>query len=120
VFSLLLAVIATACLAHADKRVALLIGNGKYAAVGALANPRNDVLLLKKALDAAGFDDVKTAFDLGHAELVKALRAFTDAARDADIALVYYSGHGVPGWSYRLHTPNMVYRHLNPPPSLIE
>lgn len=51
-FSLLLAVIATACPAHADKRVALLIGNGKYAAVGALANPRNDVLLLKKALDA--------------------------------------------------------------------
>jgi hypothetical protein len=88
VFSLLLAVIATACPAHADKRVALLIGNGKYAAVGALANPRNDVLLLKKALDAAEFDDVTTAFDLGHADLVKALRAFTDAARDADIALV--------------------------------
>ena len=35
---------------------------------------------------AAGFDDVKTALALGHADLVNTLRAFTDAAREIEEA----------------------------------
>jgi competence protein ComGC len=40
--------------AHAEKRLALLIGNEAYASsIGALANPHNDVALLEQALKAS-------------------------------------------------------------------
>jgi formylglycine-generating enzyme required for sulfatase activity len=81
--------------ALADRRVALLIGNSGYQAVPALRNPRNDVMLLKKALDEAGFDVVTPVFDLGQKPLLKALNAFADVAAGADIAVIYYSGHGL-------------------------
>ena len=93
--AILLTLLASAAPALADKRVALLIGNGAYAAVPALANPRHDVALLKTALEKAGFDDVRVAYDLGQKPMLKALNAFADEAADADIAVIYYSGHGM-------------------------
>jgi hypothetical protein len=90
-----LALIAGAAPAFADKRVALLIGNSRYAAVAALDNPRNDAALLKAALLKAGFDDVRVALDVRRTEMLRVLNAFADAAADADIAVVYYSGHGL-------------------------
>jgi Caspase domain len=43
--------------AHAEKRHALLIGNEAYApAIGALANPHNDVAVLEQALKGLGFE----------------------------------------------------------------
>ena len=41
--------------ALADKRVALVIGNGKYGYVTPLDNPSNDARLLAKALQSVGF-----------------------------------------------------------------
>ena len=93
--ALLFALLTSAAPAVADKRVALLIGNGSYLAVPALANPRNDVKLLESALESAGFDEVRVAFDLGQKPMLKALNAFADVAADADIAVIYYSGHGL-------------------------
>ena len=81
--------------ALADKRVALLIGNANYVAVPALKNPPNDVALMKAAFEGAGFDKVVTAADVGRAGMVEALRAFEDETGDADIAVVYFSGHGL-------------------------
>jgi uncharacterized caspase-like protein len=81
--------------ALADKRVALLIGNSNYAAAGRLANPAGDVALMKAAFDGAGFDTVETAFDLTRDAMVRRLRAFEDQTADADIAVIYYSGHGM-------------------------
>lgn len=89
------AAIFAAAPARADKRVALLIGDGKYQAAPALSNPRRDVELLKSTLIAAGFDRVDVAFDLGQKPMLKALNAFADQAADADIAVLYYSGHGL-------------------------
>lgn len=43
----------------------------------------------------AGFDDVRLAQDFNVAGLRKALRGFADAAATADIAVVFYAGHGV-------------------------
>ena len=94
-FIVMLALLTSAVPAFADKRVALLIGNESYSAASRLANPRNDVKLLKSALEAAGFDDVRVAFDVGQKPMLKALNAFADAAADADIAVLYYSGHGL-------------------------
>jgi uncharacterized caspase-like protein len=44
---------------------------------------------------AAGFDIVDTKFDLSALELRKTLREFGTRARDADVAVVYYAGHGI-------------------------
>jgi len=81
--------------AFADKRVALLIGNSAYTAVSQLTNPAHDVETMKAAFEGAGFDKVDTVFDLGHDALIRALRSFEDESQGADVAVVYYSGHGM-------------------------
>jgi uncharacterized caspase-like protein len=80
--------------AHAERRVALVIGNNAYQNVNALKNPVNDANLIAAALKKDGFD-VKVANDLGHDDLVKALRNFRGQADGADWAVVYYAGHGI-------------------------
>ncbi|MGF6172274.1 caspase family protein [Ensifer sp. 4252] len=79
----------------AAKRVALLIGNERYEATSQLNNPANDVELMKTSFEEAGFDSVTTVHDLGRQDMVKALRDFEDLATGADVAIVYYSGHGM-------------------------
>ena len=79
----------------APKRVALLIGNQDYKTVGALANPGNDVKLMKAALEKAGFDAVTVITDADVVSMRKALRGFQDVATASDVAVVYYSGHGM-------------------------
>ena len=87
-------------LAHADrafaqKRVALLIGNSAYSAVGKLANPGNDVDAMASLLRGAGFDTVLTGLDLDERGIRRALQSFEDAANGADIGVIFYSGHGI-------------------------
>ncbi|MCQ4632118.1 SEL1-like repeat protein [Shinella sp. CPCC 100929] len=77
------------------KRVALLIGNQKYEETAQLNNPANDVELMRASFEAAGFDSVKTVLDLDRGAMVKALREFEDESADADMAVVYYSGHAM-------------------------
>lgn len=82
--------------AVADTRVALVIGNGAYsdASAPALANPVNDAELVAAALQQAGFEvDVRTNRD--HNEFHEALDLFSAKARRADVALIYYAGHGL-------------------------
>src|SRR5262249_51126809 len=52
------AVLLGASLAFAEKRVALVIGNGAYHKVGRLANPTNDAKAISGMLQSAGFDNV--------------------------------------------------------------
>ncbi len=85
----------TATNAAADKRVALVIGNSAYKSVPALLNPKNDAAALAATFKQAGFDVVDYRPDATKDDLRKALRSFADQARDADIAVVYYAGHGV-------------------------
>lgn len=79
----------------AGDRVALVIGNTGYQKVPRLANPANDASALGKMFKEAGFDHVDTRFDLSAVELRKALREFGARARAADVAVVYYAGHGL-------------------------
>ncbi|MEI2297551.1 caspase family protein [Ensifer sp. MJa1] len=81
--------------AWAAKRVALLIGNEQYEATTKLNNPANDVELMKASFEEAGFDSVTTVHDVSRQDMVKALRDFEDLATGADVAIVYYSGHGM-------------------------
>lgn len=81
--------------ASAEKRVALVIGNGAYKNASKLPNPPNDAKIIAGILQSAGFDDVALHENLGIREMRRAINAFADAARDADTAVVYYSGHGM-------------------------
>ncbi len=81
--------------AFAEKRVALVLGNSAYQNVARLPNPVNDSTVIAATLKNAGFDVVDSRHDLPAAETRRALRDFADRARDADIAVVYYAGHGI-------------------------
>ena len=81
--------------AWAAKRVALVLGNSAYQNVARLPNPVNDAAAMAATLKDAGFDVVDSRHDLMAAETRRALRDFADRARDADIAVVYYAGHGI-------------------------
>ncbi len=88
--------------ALADKRVALVIGNSNYQNAAALTNPANDATAITEMFRQASFDVVEARRDLKYMEMRRALRDFTDKARGADIAVIYFAGHGleVDGTNY--------------------
>jgi len=94
--ALLAAVLLLLCQpAWAGRRVALVIGNAAYQNAPTLPNPVNDGAVIAATLKNAGFDVVDSRHDLSAVEMRRALRDFSDRARDADIALIYYAGHGL-------------------------
>jgi len=74
--------------------VALVVGNGDYAAIGRLPNPGNDANDVAAALGRLGFD-VTRVRDADRLTMSEALRAFTRESVGADVALVFYAGHGL-------------------------
>jgi uncharacterized caspase-like protein len=102
----LVAAVLAVCLASqsalAGKRVALIIGNSSYQNVAALPNPANDAAAITELFRKASFDVVESRRDLKYMEMRRALRDFTDKARGADIAVIYFAGHGleVDGTNY--------------------
>ncbi|MBN9259854.1 MAG: caspase family protein, partial [Hyphomicrobium sp.] len=80
--------------AMAEKRVALVIGNGAYVKSSALANPVNDATEMAKALAEAGFE-VIAGLDLDKRTFDIKVRDFARALGDADVALFYYAGHAL-------------------------
>src|SRR6516225_4087319 len=78
----------------ADTRVALVIGNGGYRNVPRLTNPANDATDVAAALKVVGFETI-VATDLDRVAMDEATIRFARAARNADIALLYYSGHAL-------------------------
>jgi len=83
----------TAFQACADRRVALVIGNSEYREIPALKNPDKDAADVSNTFRLAGFD-VFVAKDLTKIEFEKQFRNYLAAADGADLAIVYYSGHG--------------------------
>ena len=88
---------------HAEKRVALVIGNGAYRHAIALRNPRNDAEDVSAALQRLGFEIIFGA-DLDKSGMEDAAIRFARAAREADVAIFYYSGHAMQfaGYNYLL------------------
>ena len=84
------------------RRVALVIGNSTYATVGTLANPRNDAAAVAGMLRRVGFTEVVELLDVGQAAMAEALKTFGDKAAGAEMAVVFFAGHGIElnGTSY--------------------
>jgi hypothetical protein len=81
--------------AFAEKRVALVIGNSAYQNVSPLPNPVNDARAIADMFTKAGFETVSAKTNVGNLEFKRALREFTSATQDADIAVVFFAGHGI-------------------------
>jgi serine protease Do len=79
--------------AHAEKRVALVIGNAAYQHADKLANPVTDARRLRDTLAKLGFEIV-FGEDLAKQQVERAIGRFANVAQDADVALVYFAGHG--------------------------
>ena len=93
VLVLFLIVCSVSSLAAQGKKVALVIGNSSYA-TGPLRNPGNDASDFAKALRDIGFS-VALGMDANKKTMYQLIEQFGSDIRGADIALFYYSGHGV-------------------------
>lgn len=110
VFSIALTVMAAAGLflagqaaAFAEKRVALVIGNSKYVHASELKNPANDARAMADALTSLSFNVIK-GVDLDENGMRSAINEFARSIADAQVALLFYAGHGlqVDGQNYLL------------------
>jgi uncharacterized caspase-like protein len=77
---------------RAEKRVALVIGNGKYQEFQQLDNPVNDASGVAAALRAAGFQ-VILRLDATREDMSQALDEFDRVLDRSDVGLFYYAGH---------------------------
>src|ERR1700683_3367388 len=77
--------------AHAEKRVALVIGNSAYRAVPALQTPAADARLMSDTLLSLGFFVVGggAQLDLDKTSFDETLREFGKELAGADVALFY-------------------------------
>ena len=78
----------------ANERVALVIGNAAYEHVPPLANPRNDAEDMTALLTRLGFA-VTEGLDLTDTTMEDRIRAFARRAKVAEVALLFYAGHGM-------------------------
>src|SRR4051794_38730824 len=78
----------------AEKRIALVIGIGAYQSAPELPNPPRDARAVAQALRGAGFQ-VEEVIDPGNRSFATALRGFGIRAAQADVAVIFYAGHGM-------------------------
>lgn len=74
--------------------VALVIGQSDYRHIPALPNPANDAREMVKLLTDLGFD-ARSVSDRDAKKLARDLERFVEDAEGADVAFLYYSGHGI-------------------------
>jgi len=91
--------------AHADKRVALVIGNNDYRNVPKLQKAVNDARTMGDALRQLGFE-VMVAENQSRQQFSQTLLAFDNAVGPGDTAFFFYAGHGfeIAGQNYLLPT----------------
>ena len=83
--------------ALAEKRLALVIGNGAYGNLGPLDNPSADARLMSRSLEGVGFE-VTTLIDVGEDRMKRGVLDFGRRLRGAGsdaVGLFYFAGHGI-------------------------
>ena len=76
-----------------QKRVALVIGNSDYK-VGPLRNPAHDAEDIASVLRILGFA-VQMKINANQREMEEAVNKFVQEIQNGDVALFYFSGHGI-------------------------
>lgn len=97
------ALLLTLTIAHAERRVALVLGNSQYQHAARLANPVRDAQAMAERLKNLDFE-VVSGFDLTKSQTQATIAQFAKQVRGADVALFFYAGHGlqVSGKNYLL------------------
>ncbi len=80
--------------AEAAQKVALIIGNSHYLNVSPLDNPVRDADLAGRTFSALGFES-QVVLDADTESLRHALRNFQTASKGAEVAAIFFAGHGV-------------------------
>jgi hypothetical protein len=83
-----------AAFAQGEKRVALVIGNSTYRNVPVLTNPINDAQDIAGTFERLGFT-VRRVTNATYDEMRRGLLEFGRQARGADVAIVFFAGHGI-------------------------
>jgi hypothetical protein len=110
--------------AVAQRKIALVIGNGAYVNQTRLDNPGRDARLIGATLQKIGFELVGGGplVNLDKVTTDRMVDVFATMSQDADIALFYFSGHGIQvnGTNYllpvdlgSLSNSNIEFRTLN-------
>lgn len=91
--------------AHAEKRVALVIGNNDYRFVPKLQKAVNDARTMGDTLKQLGFN-VMVAENLNRQQFSQTLLAFDNAVEPGDTSFFFYAGHGfeIAGQNFLLPT----------------
>jgi hypothetical protein len=91
---LLLTAVPCTLLSQAERRVALVVGNGAYQNAGTLRNPVNDARSVAQSLQRLGFN-VMLRENRSQREMATDIREFGRQLDQNTVALYYYSGHGI-------------------------
>lgn len=94
VIGVIVAVFAASTAAAEADRLALVIGISSYENVAPLANPIADAQDVASVFQEIGFD-VTLALDLTQQEMREALQQFGRSAAGAEMAVIYFAGHGM-------------------------
>jgi hypothetical protein len=81
--------------ARSGTRVALVVGNSNYESVPKLPKPEGDAIAIGQMLRDAHFDNVEVITNVNYQGLKRALRKFEIDSDQADVAVIYYAGHGL-------------------------
>jgi uncharacterized caspase-like protein len=92
--SVIVMVLCLAAASAAERRVALVIGNGAYTGTGSLANTVNDAAAIGGSLEKLGFA-VTIASDVDRRSAIAAIDSFSRELEGADVAFLFYAGHGM-------------------------
>lgn len=84
-----------------EVRIALVIANQEYEKITPLDNPINDAKAIKEKLENLSFT-VTYAENLNRTDFGTEITEFTENSKEADIALLFYTGHGI-GWKSRTY-----------------
>ncbi|MBL4919085.1 caspase family protein [Szabonella alba] len=76
------------------ERIALVVGVAGYEHIEPLDNTVNDARLIAKTLEDIGFT-VTLVTDPGYADLAREMESFAFQSETAELALIYFAGHGI-------------------------
>lgn len=96
---------------YPDKRIALIIGNQNYRYLAPLKCAQKDAEDLSETLEELGFDIIEL-YETDYTDLLAGINKFSGLARDYDVAVVYFAGHGIQedGINYLVPVDNMLER----------